>query len=107
MKKITKERLLSQLSAAAFADFTRFVAVESDGEMQILRVTDTSRLSRSDRAAVAGIKAGTKGIEVKLCDKLKAIEMIARFTGIFGDTGEEDSLKMLFDSLTGGDDDAG
>ena len=107
MKKLSKERLLSQLSAAAFADLTRFVRIESDGETQTLRVTDTDSLTRNDRAALAGIKAGTKGIEIKLYDKLKAIEMIARLTGVFGETGGDDTLKALFDTLAGGEDDDG
>ena len=99
MKKITKERLLEQLAAAAFSDYSRFCKVVCEGGTQVLEVTDTSLLTRSDRLAVAAVKAGTKGIEVKLYDKLKAVEMLARFTGLFDETSSVDELRELFDEF--------
>jgi hypothetical protein len=99
MKKITKERLLEQLAAAAFSDYSRFCKVACEGGTQVLEVTDTSLLTRPDRLAVAAVKAGTKGIEVKLYDKLKAVEMLARFTGLFDETSSVDELRELFDEF--------
>ena len=106
MRKITKERLLEQLAAAAFADFTKYVKIETGEDGQYLRVTDTKGLLKSEKSAIAGIKAGTKGIEIKLYDRLKAIEMLARFTGIFGESSD-DGLRQLFEALEGGDEDIG
>ena len=99
MRKITKERLLTQLSAVAFADLSRYCrVVDTEGGREI-HVSETSELTRPDRLALCQIKAGTKGIEVKLYDKLKAIEMIARLTGLFEPDDGNEELKRLFDEL--------
>ena len=47
-------------------------------------------------AAVASIKAGTKGIEVKLYDKLRALELLGKIYGVFGgDISEEEAVENL------------
>ena len=92
--KITKEKLTDQLARIAFADFTGYVRVEEDEDGNAsFAVTPTDRLTRSQRMAVASVKAGTKGIEVKLYDKLRAIELLAKLTGVF--SGEDNDLECL------------
>ncbi|MBQ7990782.1 MAG: terminase small subunit [Oscillospiraceae bacterium] len=99
MRQPTKKNLLEQLSAAAFADLGRICTVETDGDMQAIHIKDTSELTKPERLALCQIKAGTRGIEVKLYDKLKAIEMIARLTGLFEPGDENEELRRLFDEL--------
>ena len=78
MEHITPEALLFQLRAIATTDATDLIRVE-DGQ---LVVTDTSRLSPSQKAAIASIEKGTGGIKVKLYDKLKALELLCRLLGL-------------------------
>lgn len=99
MTKITDKKLLDVLSAVAFSDFTDYVHIDPGENGPVLTVNTTEGLSRPKRLAVAAIKAGTKGIEVKLYDRLKAVEMLARFTGLFADKGEEPSLDALMAAL--------
>ncbi|MGN0665320.1 MAG: terminase small subunit [Huintestinicola sp.] len=92
--KISRDRILREISAAAYSDFTDYVSVEtrSDGS-QALTVTDTTILRPKSKRAVASIKAGTRGIEIKLYDKLKALELLGRTVGLFGDrAGNDDEL---------------
>ncbi|MDE6593790.1 MAG: terminase small subunit [Oscillospiraceae bacterium] len=101
MRKISRKRILAEIAAIAFSDFTKYVNVEDvPGEGQILAVTDSKGLSRDSKRAVCSIKAGTKGIEVKLHDKLRALELLGRAYGAFaadedGDEATDRLMKLL------------
>ncbi|MCM1579226.1 MAG: terminase small subunit [Ruminococcus sp.] len=101
MKRISKKRIMAEIAAIAFSDFTKYVRVEDvPGEGQVLTVTDSGSLSCDCRRAVCSIKAGTKGIEVKLYDKLRALELLGRAYGAFAADDDEDEavdklMKML------------
>ena len=107
MKKITRRTVLNELSAIAFSDFSKFVSLETLPERgQVMVITDTDILKSDCRKAISGIKMGTKGIEIKLYDKLRALELLGKVCGIFSpdDDGEKEALeqlKKLFE--TGGD----
>ena len=101
--KISKNRIIRYLAAIAFTDFTRFaeVAVNENGD-QCLVIKDTVGLKPSERHAIASMKVGTKGIEIKPYDRLKAIEMLARFLGLFESGDDEiEALRELFTELDG------
>ena len=51
------------------------------------------------------IKAGTRGVELKLYDKLKALELLARLTGVF--EADDDELEELRRILQNDDDEDG
>jgi len=67
--------------------------VVSDEKGQKLVITDSAALNKGSRHAVASVKEGTKGIEVKLYDKIKALEMLGRIVGLY--TGTEDDSDLL------------
>ena len=49
-----------------------------------VHIADTRKLSKAAAMSYAGLKVTTAGIEVKLQDKVKALEMIGRNLGMFG-----------------------
>lgn len=98
--EITQERVLQELAAIGFADVSDYVTVTTEqargidpitGEMALLpidqrqyvRVIDTMALSKQKRAALAGIKQGSNGIEIKLHDKQRALELLGKYLGLF------------------------
>lgn len=83
---MNEETVLSALKAIAFSDFTDYIRIE-DGE---LRVKDSSQLTEAQRSAIAGIKDTGKGVEIKLHDKQKALELLVKYLGLF-DRPEEDA----------------
>ena len=85
MKKITPKKVVEELAAIGFAKATDFLCV-SDGELTI-RSTDT--LSKSDQAAIASIERSSNGIRVKFYDKMKALELLGKYLGMFEGKGEE------------------
>ena len=97
--EITQDRVLQELAAIAFARTTDFVQIVNDRVL----LTDTSKLSEIQIRAIAGIKEGKNGIELKLNDKEKALELLGRHLGMFKDrvevSGLEDEKKKLDDIL--------
>lgn len=92
--EISQDRVVKELARIAFADATDYVQVETrtveknDGtelSYQTVTLTETAELSADQRAAIAGIKQGTNGVEVKLHDKIKALELLGRHIGMFND----------------------
>lgn len=92
--EVTQDRVVKELARIAFADMTDYAQVETrmiekdDGtelSYQAVTLTETAELSADQRAAIAGIKQGVNGVEVKLHDKIKALELLGRHIGMFND----------------------
>ncbi len=99
MQKITKNKIIGELAAIAFSDFTKLVSLETlPDKGQVMTVTDTRLLKRDSARAIASLKAGTRGIEVKLYDKLRALELLGKIYGVFGsDISEGEAIDKLKD----------
>ena len=103
--EITQDRVIKELAAIAFAKATDFVQIVRGNVI----LTDTSELSEKQIKAIAGIKEGKNGIEIKLNDKEKALELLGRHLGMFKDklevTGleaEQTKLDDLIRQIRGG-----
>ncbi|BEU88683.1 terminase small subunit [Selenomonas sp. TAMA-11512] len=95
--EISQDRVVKELARIAFADASDYVKVRTEivhpkkGKpyaVQTVKVKDTSELTKDQRAAIASIKQGTNGIELKLYDKTRAIEILGRHIGMFIDKVE-------------------
>ena len=92
---LSEEAIVGELCAIAFSDYTDYVRVEG-GEV---RVADSGSLDYSRRAAIAGIKDTGKGIEIKLHDKQKALELLAKYLGLWDKKDAADNtLRVVFDA---------
>ena len=89
---MNEETVLEALRAIAFSDFTDYIQIE-DGAV---RVRDTRLLSPAQRCAIAGIKDSGKGVEIKLHDKQKALELLVKFLGLFERPAEENVVRVEF-----------
>lgn len=79
--EITQEAVLQELAAIAFANGTDFVTVTGAG---LLSVKPTSEVAKEKLPAIAGIKYNQTGIEIKLHDKVRALELLGKHLGVFG-----------------------
>ena len=97
--EITQDKVLQELAAVAFSNATDYVEVRDNAVI----VKDTASLSDTQIKALAGIKESRGGIEVKLNDKLKALELLGRHLGMFKDkvevSGIDEEKKKLDDIL--------
>ena len=92
---------MEELAAIGFTKATDFLCVE-DGE---LIIRSTKELSRVDRAAIASIERTSNGLRLKLYDKMKALELLGKYLGLFdgsqAPTGEENNLLEAILESTG------
>jgi phage terminase small subunit len=104
---IQQERILRELKSVAFAKITHFMSVEH-GQVRML---DTDGINEEYIGAVASYTEttinGGGNISIKLHDKLKALDMLAKYAKLFkeeddGDSGKTSDLERLRKTLTGG-----
>lgn len=109
--EITQDMVLKELAKIGFADVTDFVTIENKGILRVVQVKTTDEMPGDKMGAIAGIKEGANGIEIKLNDKGKALELIGRHLGMFKDklevsgTLETEKTKLddLIKQMRGGD----
>lgn len=74
--EITQERVIKEIAAVAFANGTDYAQVAEGPGGVAVGIVPTDQLTPKQRAAVAGIKQTQNGIEIKLSDKMKALELL-------------------------------
>lgn len=86
--EVTQDRVIEELAAIAFARATDFAQIVNGNVV----LANTADLTESQIKAIAGIKEGKFGIELKLNDKEKALELLGRHLGMFKDKLEVSGL---------------
>ncbi len=103
--EITQDRVLQELAAIAFARATDYAEVK--GGVTIVKPTAT--LTEDQVRAIAGIKNGVNGVELKLYDKKGALELLGRHLGMWNDKlevsgiqAEQSKLEDMIQQMRGG-----
>ena len=103
--EITQDFVLRELANIASANGTDFAFVMDNGMASII---PTSRVSETKKAAIASIKQGANGTEVKTYDKIRALELIGKHLGMFqaGNSASGNEVEDLapLASMIGSDD---
>lgn len=95
--EVTQDMVVKELAAIAFSRATDYAAVKGG----TVCIKDTDSLSDEQIRAIAGIKEGKNGIEIKLNDKEKALELLGRHLGMWNDKLDintpaiDDSIKEM------------
>lgn len=79
--EVTQDRVLQELAYIAFARITDYATVRND----VVKIKNTDELTEEQIRAISGIKEGKFGIELKLNDKEKALELLGRHLGMWND----------------------
>ena len=99
--EVTQDRVVQELAAIAFAKATDYVTIQSNGSDAVVMIKSTDDLTDEQVRAIAGIKEGANGVEIKLNDKEKALELLGRHLGMWNDKLEvkapaiDDSIKEM------------
>lgn len=95
--EVTQDMVIRELAAIGFAKATDYVTIKGG----VVCIKNTDSLSDDQVRAIAGIKEGANGIEVKLNDKEKALELLGRHLGMWNDKLDiktpaiDDSIKEM------------
>lgn len=79
--EVTQDRVVQELAAIAFSRTTDYVEIANG----CVIIKNTDNLNEEQIRAIAGIKEGANGIEIKLNDKEKALELLGRHLGMWND----------------------
>ncbi len=95
---VTQDRVVRELARIAFADPTAIIDFRT-GEVR-------AGLTEDDRAVLAGVKVKDGDTlterEVKLCDKLRALDLLGRHLNMFTDTVQlTGDLPRIIDDIRG------
>lgn len=93
-KRISPEKIINELEAIAFARAPDLLVVE-DGQVRL-----REDLKPRQRAAVASVEKSTTGIKVKFYDKMKALELLGKYLGLFeGTDAREEKENNLLEAI--------
>lgn len=108
--EITQDKVLNELAAIAFSDITDYCKVvakreSTEGKETQVRIdlepVLTENLTKAQKKALLMIKQGKYGIEYKLCDKIKALELLGKHLGMFTEKVElEGNMNNPFADMT-------
>jgi phage terminase small subunit len=109
--EISQETIIAELAAIAFANGADYAKIEGEGALSHVEFTPTSKLDPMKLKAIAGIKESQSGMEVKLHDKLRAIELLDKYLGLFeqkeaAETSLADTVAEAYKRRKEADDDA-
>lgn len=114
--EITQDQVLKELAKIAFANITDFVDIVETtsinyeyGEEETTKEVDikaTKDISQDKIGAIASIKQGANGIEIKTNDKVKALELLGKHLGMFTENinlnaKDDKKLKDVFEQIGG------
>ena len=81
--QIQHDDILRELASIAFASPAHYMdVVQVDGTSRIL-VKPTAEWTEQQKAAVISIKNTPNGVEIRLSDKVKALELLGKHLGMF------------------------
>lgn len=109
--QIDGDMVVEELAKIAFSNGADFAKVVTDGTFPSLELVPTDQLPTDKKAVIAGYKQTQYGVEVKLHDKVKALELLGKHLGIFtenirlsGITPEmvQEVEALIHDTATGG-----
>lgn len=79
--EVSQDMVVKELAAIAFSKITDYVEI-IDGNVVI---KNTKGLTDEQIRAIAGIKEGKNGVEIKMNDKERALELLGRHLGMWND----------------------
>ena len=85
---ITQDMVVEELAKIAFANIDDYVEIDDSAGANKVVVKPTREVPEDKISAVSSIKQGPNGIEVKLHDKVRALENLGRHLGMFKDKVE-------------------
>lgn len=81
--EITQDKVLKELATIAFSNITDYARVVEKEGYKGVELVLTDELTEDQRKALAVIKEGKNGLEVKPYDKVRALELLGKHLGMW------------------------
>lgn len=103
--EVKQDDVINELAKIGFAQITDYVKIEDEGGYCKVVIKPTDELPADKVGAIAGIKEGANGIEIKMNDKTKALELLGRHLGMFTDKLQLNTpnVPVILDNIPDGD----
>ena len=98
--EIKQEDVINELAAVAFFDMTKTVEISIVDDTAVILHKPTSELTEQERKAIASIRRGRNGIEIKAHDKNNALKLLGEHLGIFEKNEDDKRLDKLDEVLS-------
>ncbi|MBS7221431.1 MAG: terminase small subunit [Clostridiales bacterium] len=86
--EIKQDDVVKELAKIGFAQITDYVEVQNINGFEKVIIKPTDEIEKEKIGAIAGIKEGRNGIEIKMNDKVKALELLGKHLGMFTEKQE-------------------
>ena len=96
--EVTQDKVVKELAKIGFSNIADFAT--TDGQSVNIKPTDL--IDKNKIGAISSIKQGQNGIEIKLYDKIKSLELLGKHLGIFDDSKESEEELNKLDKLIEG-----
>jgi len=98
---VSKSFIIQKLLNAALTDIIDYVELKKDEGSQFskLIIKDLNSIPRELRWMIQGLKPTKAGIEIKLVDKLKTLELLGQYLSLFSNNIKSTSLDNFSDNL--------
>lgn len=87
--EISQDAVVKELAAIGFARATDYVEIEGP----LVGIKSTQGMTDQQVAAIASVKQGNFGIELKLYDKVRALELLGKHLGLFDGKGGQRAIE--------------
>ena len=103
--EIKQDDVVKELAKIGFAQITDYVEVRNINGFEKIVIKPTDEMEKDKIGAIAGIKESQNGIEIKMNDKVKALELLGKHLGMFTEKQEIKAQISYEDYLSKLDDD--
>lgn len=79
---VTIGNIVDELAAIAFIDRTGISSIDNND----VKMTNTDKLNKNQKKVIASYKETKYGVAVETYDKLKALELLGKYLGMFKET---------------------
>lgn len=79
---VTIGNIVDELAAIAFIDRTGISSIDNND----VKMTNTDKLTKNQKKVIASYKETKYGVAVETYDKLKALELLGKYLGMFKET---------------------
>lgn len=86
--EIKQDDVVKELAKIGFAQITDYVEVQNINGFEKVIIKPTDEIEKEKIGAIARIKEGQNGIEIKMNDKVKALELLGKHLGMFTEKQE-------------------